>query len=131
MHSLVWALISITSVVVIIFVLALLKVDITDIIFSMLSGSFVGAGICLLALSKGVNASRTSQIMFSCVLSSAIGWAASVTLLKITTLNIFGNTALAFDLVIGIIVSLSVGAHMLEHKSSKEFHSTTDHDLFK
>ncbi len=131
MHSFIWASISIVSVIFIVFILALFKINITDIIYSMLSGSVVGVAICLFALSKSASASRASRIMFACVLSSAIGWIISLVFLKLTTLNIFGDAALAFDLVIGILVSFSVGAQMLEHKVSKEHDDVSNHELFK
>lgn len=114
--SLVWGALSIVFIICIMFVLLLVKVDVLDVLFSMLSGAFVGTILCTYALYKEPNPSNVSLLFLICIVSSAVAWVLTVVVLKISTLWLIGNAALALDLITGAIGAVS-GSTLLFFKT--------------
>ena len=120
MRNFIWAISSIGFIVVFTFVLLLAKMDDGDVMYAMLSGSIGGAAVSLLALSRRFGSSCSSLIMFNCIVGSGITWLLAVLLLKIATVNLYGTTAVAFDLIVGLVSALSIGGYLLDYYSSHE-----------
>lgn len=106
--SFIWGALSLVFMMALIFILALTAVDVGDIVYAMLSGSFVGLLTATYALAKGVPPGRSVFLIFAGIVGSALAWILSMLLLKITTLILYSETALAFDLIIGMIGSSSL-----------------------
>jgi hypothetical protein len=101
--SFVWAAVSIVFIVLLLFVLILIAGDVGDVAYTMLSGAVVGFVTAAISLSKGIRPGRCAFLIFSAIVGSVIGSFFSLLLLKITTVSLFGSTALVFDLAVGIV----------------------------
>ncbi len=116
--SFVWAAVSIVFIVLLLFVLILIAGDVGDVAYTMLSGAVVGFVTAAISLSKGIRPGRCAFLIFSAIVGSVIGSFFSLLLLKITTVSLFGSTALVFDLAVGIVGASSLSFFFLAHYSS-------------
>jgi hypothetical protein len=120
MRNLLWGLASLVFVVLSFLGLLLAKVDIGDIVYAILSGSIIGSAMSLLALSRGATANRATFLLFNAIVASTGGWLLALLLLKIITVNLYGVTAIAFDLIVGIVGAVCVGAYLFEQYSKNQ-----------
>lgn len=106
---------SIAFIVFIILVMLIIKIDVADIMFSILSGSFVAFFAALLGLFKNISSSRVLTLVFLSIVSAAFSWFIARFFLMILTISLYSTTALAFDLTIGIIGSIAMSAVLIEY----------------
>lgn len=104
----------IASIIVILLVLLLVNMDVGDIVFSMLSGAFVSFFVALVAMSKNLPSHKILLIVLFSILSAAGAWIVALIFLKITTVSLYSNTALAFDLTVGIIGAIAMSSVLIE-----------------
>ncbi|QUN05490.1 hypothetical protein KDN34_15050 [Shewanella yunxiaonensis] len=116
-----FAIASVLSVVGISFVVLLLHADIGDVMFAMLSGSFAAMLMSVACVFKNIEPQKISQMMLFSIIASAATWLIATITLKITTISLFNTTALAFDLIIGMIGSIATYCYLLdEFTANKE-----------
>ena len=108
------AVAGIAFIVVLSLVLLLLGGNVADVMFSILSGSGATSLAALLALSKGVPSHKVMWMVFLSIVSAASAWLTGLLLLKVTTVNLYSTTALAFDLAVGLVGSIAMSAYLLE-----------------
>ena len=109
----VWGVISVVFVVAITFVLAALKYQVADALYVLLSGAVVGAGFTLASLLRGGSAGKSVRLFFLALLGAVAAWALGQVLCRLTTVWLIGDAALAYDLLVGVIGSVTVGSAML------------------
>jgi hypothetical protein len=89
-------------------VLLLSKANVGDIMYAMLGGAIVGLVAGTFALAKGIRADRAVLLAFAGILGGAAAWLFASVVLRITTVNLYSITALAFDLIVGLIGAVSL-----------------------
>jgi len=89
-------------------------ISVTDMLYSILSGSVVALFAALFALSKSIQSRKVLELVFLSLLGSAGAWLAGVLVRLPLSLNIYGSTAIAYDFILGFIGALAVAAHLLE-----------------
>ena len=105
---------TITFVVLLTLILLLAKLNVGDIMYSMLGAAFVSIFASGFAISQNVGAFKVCAIVLFSIISGATGWLFSLMLLKITTVSLYGITALAFDLMIGVVSAITVSSLLIE-----------------
>jgi len=103
MKTILFGALAIAFVAALTIILLVIKIDVADVMFSMLAGSVVGVVSAFLALAKS-NASRLPIFhVLVGIVGSAVGWLFGLICIKIVGVNLFSNTALAFDLLTGLV----------------------------
>lgn len=108
-----FAIASVMSVISIAFIVLILGVDVGDVMFAMLSGTFASMLMSMASIFKNIDPQKISKMMFFSIIASAVTWLLAMIILKITTISLYSTTALAFDLTIGIIGSIATYCHFL------------------
>ncbi|POP51498.1 hypothetical protein [Zhongshania marina] len=124
MQSFIWGVASIALMVIVIFVLLMSKIDIGDVVYAMLSGSIVGLLAATYSFSRGGEAHRSVFLIFAGIAASVGGWFFTLLLLKITTVTIYSKTALAFDLIVGLVGAASLCFFLLGRNVDKQSEKT-------
>lgn len=84
-------------------ILLVIKIDVADVMFSMLAGSVVGVVSAFLALAKSDAGRQPIFQVLVGIAGGAVGWLFGLICIKIVGVNLFSNTALAFDLLTGLV----------------------------
>ena len=108
MLTFIWAGAAIAFIPVLLLVLLLIKADVGDIVYSMLSGSIVGLIAGVFGLAKGIRTDKTVFLVFAGILGGSAGWLFSWVMVRITQINVYSTTALAFDLMVGLVGAASL-----------------------
>jgi len=108
------AICCIASIIVILLVLLLVNIGVGDIVFSMLSGAFVSFFVALVAMFKNLPSPKILLIVFFSILSAAGAWIVALIFLYIASVSLYSNTALAFDLTVGIIGAIAMSSVLIE-----------------
>jgi hypothetical protein len=114
MKTLAWGAGCLVTVIALLYLLLLAKIGIADIVYAMLSGAIVGTAVSLFAYARGLTSDRAVIVLFASILSAAASWLIALLLVKLTKVNLLGITALAFDLLVGIIGAATI-AYTLTH----------------
>ena len=101
MKSIIWSIILVVAILGMIYLSILMK-NTFDLMYALLSGSIVGAGFSLIGMLK-MNANEGLKIFMISVLSAGITWFVVVQITILLTISLFGNTAMLYDLVLGIL----------------------------
>ena len=96
------------------FVLALLKYQVSDVLYVLLSGSVVAAGFALATVLRGASAAKAGGLLCFALVGSLAAWGLGQILCRLTTVWLIGNAALAYDLLLGVIGAVTVGCAKLE-----------------
>jgi hypothetical protein len=110
MFGFVWAAAAISSIPLILFAAIHTGYDGygLDMVYAMLSGSIVGLAIGLFALAKGIKTHFSTLFVFAGIIGAIVGWVFGLIVLQTISVNLFSTTALAFDLVAGLVGAASV-----------------------
>ncbi|NLA40309.1 MAG: hypothetical protein GX874_02695 [Smithella sp.] len=119
MKSLGLGVLNIGVIVIVLLGLVLMKIDIADIVFSILSGSIVALVFSTLASYKGLSKWQVGVISSFTILGSIVAWFIALIFLKVTTLSLYGTTAMVFDLFIGMIGATFVAVSAVEKIENK------------
>ena len=114
MKTLAWGIGCLLALVVLLFVLLLAKIGIADIVYAMLSGALVGFAMGILGFAKGLASHRVVILLGASIFSAAASWLIALLLVKLFKVNLLGITALAFDLLIGIVGAVTVAAFLVQ-----------------
>lgn len=120
MQSFIWGAASLALMVIVILVFLVVKIDIGDVVYAMLSGSIVGLLSGIYSFNNGGEPHRSVLFIFSGIAASIGSWLFTLLLLKITTVTIYSNTALAFDLIVGLVGSASLCFFLLGRNVDKQ-----------
>jgi hypothetical protein len=120
MQSFIWGAASLALMVIVVLVFLVVKIDIGDVVYTMLSGSIVGLLAGIYSFNNGGEAHRSVLLIFSGIAASIGSWLFTLLLLKITTVTIYSNTALAFDLIVGLVGSASLCFFLLGRNVDKQ-----------
>ncbi|GMM87014.1 hypothetical protein [Pseudoalteromonas sp. MTN2-4] len=119
MTSIGLGVLNIGLIVIVLLGLVLMKIDVADIVFSILSGSIVALVFSTLASYKGISKWKVGVISSFTILGSIVAWFIALIFLKITTLSLYGTTAMVFDLFIGMIGATFVAVASVEKFENK------------
>lgn len=108
MLTFVWAAAALVLIPLLLFVLLLSKANVGDVMYAMLSGAIVGLVAGTFALARGLRADKSVLLAFAGILGGAAAWLFAWIVLQITTVSLYSITALAFDLIVGIIGAVSL-----------------------
>jgi hypothetical protein len=108
MFSLIWGAANIVFVVVLLLLFLVAKIDVVDIMYTILSGSVVGMVMCVFALSQGISTGQSAFLVFSGGIGAVVSWFFAGFLLQVTTVSLYGNTAIAFDIFVGLVGATSL-----------------------
>ncbi|MGD8743878.1 MAG: hypothetical protein PVH46_10690 [Granulosicoccaceae bacterium] len=114
MKTFAWGIGCLLSLVVLLYVLLLAQIGIADIVYAMLSGAIVGIATSLVGYAKGLSPHGAVSIVFASIMGAAASWLIALLLVKLTKVNLLGITALAFDLLIGIVGAATVAYLLLQ-----------------
>jgi hypothetical protein len=103
MLGFIWAAAAIAFIPLLLLLLLLIDAPILDITLAMLSGSIVGLVVGTLALANRMKIDKAMFLVFAGILGGAAGWVVSWVVVRITTISLFSTTAMAFDLIEGLI----------------------------
>lgn len=100
----VWGASSVAFMVASCLLLILFKPQLAaDLMFAMLSGSVAGLATGMVSFVGGASPHRTVLHVFVGIVGAAGSWLFAWVLLLVTTVSLYSNTALAFDLTVGIV----------------------------
>lgn len=103
MKTILFGALSIAFVAALTIILLVIKIDVADITFSMLAGAVVGVVSAFLALVRS-NAGRVPMFQVPIgIAGSALGWLFGLICLKVVGVDLYSTTALAFDLLTGLV----------------------------
>ena len=95
-------------------ILLVIKIDVADIMFSMLAGTLVGVVSAYLALAR-FNTGRVPMFQVPiAVAGSALGWLFGLICLKVVGVDLYSSTALAYDLLTGLVGAATANLVMLQ-----------------
>ena len=108
------ALGSILSIILVLLGLLLINIDVGDIVYSILGAAFVSIFASLVAMNKNIPAWRISIIVLASILFAVVAWILASITLQIMTVSLYSITALAFDLITGIISGIAISSVLIE-----------------
>lgn len=117
MLSFVWWIATIVFVIVLLFVLRLLSIDGTDIMYAMLSGSVVGMLASVVVFSRGAKPHCAVFVVFAAIVASSVSWLLALLLVKLTKVNLLGISALALDLTMGIVGAVAISYFLVGYNA--------------
>ena len=110
----IWCIALIIVILIVLLSVNIDGIDGGDIVYSMLSGASVSFFVALVAMFKNLPSSKILLIVFFSILSAAGAWIVALIFLYITNVSLYSNTALAFDLTVGIIGAIAMSSVLIE-----------------
>jgi hypothetical protein len=116
MKNLVYALVATVVLVIAVLLVILAKLEAADFMFSVLGACVAGLTIAALALGAGQTPHRAMLLLVVAPIGSTGAWLVANLCLRITTVSLYSSTALAFDLVVGVIGGAAASLTLLERQ---------------
>lgn len=110
----IWGVACVGFAVVFCLMLVLLKSQVADALYVMLSGSVVAAAFVAISVVRGDSAAYATRLLFFALVGSIAAWVLGQILCWITARWFIGEAALAYDLLMGVLGATTVACLLLD-----------------